>query len=150
MGKNELTFLRFAAVGGAFGYCLGLNIDRWIGRNTRAGVILSVVLLLLVTALLLWTWREHRRLQKQWKELEAKFPRLRLEDVDAAKQEAAAARLSMLNTLSHEPSITCPVCDMTSYNINDVKNGWCGNCHRQTSPAAARYVQAAAEREGKN
>lgn len=29
-------------------------------------------------------------------------------------------------------SITCPVCGMTSYNLNDVANGYCGNCHAYT------------------
>ena len=26
-------------------------------------------------------------------------------------------------------SITCPRCGMTSYNPNDVREGYCGNCH---------------------
>jgi ribosomal protein L37E len=29
-------------------------------------------------------------------------------------------------------SITCPKCGMTSYNPNDVLNGYCGNCHEYT------------------
>jgi len=29
-------------------------------------------------------------------------------------------------------SITCPVCDMTSYNPNDIREGYCGNCHDWT------------------
>jgi len=32
-----------------------------------------------------------------------------------------------------EPSITCPECAMTSYNPNDIRHGYCGNCHRYTS-----------------
>jgi hypothetical protein len=31
-----------------------------------------------------------------------------------------------------EPSITCPVCAMTSYNPNDIREGYCGNCHEFT------------------
>lgn len=27
------------------------------------------------------------------------------------------------------PSITCPICEMISYNKNDVINRYCGNCH---------------------
>ena len=27
------------------------------------------------------------------------------------------------------PSFTCPVCRMTSFNLNDVANRYCGNCH---------------------
>ena len=31
-------------------------------------------------------------------------------------------------------SITCPRCGMTSHNSNDVREGYCGNCHDWTSP----------------
>lgn len=31
-------------------------------------------------------------------------------------------------------SITCPVCHRTSYNPNDVREGYCGACHDWTSP----------------
>ena len=31
------------------------------------------------------------------------------------------------------PSITCPRCLMTSYNPNDIREGYCGNCHDWTS-----------------
>lgn len=27
------------------------------------------------------------------------------------------------------PSITCPRCQKTSYNVNDVIHGYCGYCH---------------------
>jgi protein-arginine kinase activator protein McsA len=27
------------------------------------------------------------------------------------------------------PSITCPRCGMTSYNPNDIRERYCGNCH---------------------
>ena len=30
------------------------------------------------------------------------------------------------------PSVTCPRCGMTSYNENDIKQGYCGNCHDWT------------------
>lgn len=29
----------------------------------------------------------------------------------------------------NEPSYTCPVCKMTSYNPNDIQHRYCGNCH---------------------
>lgn len=32
------------------------------------------------------------------------------------------------------PSITCPKCGMTSYHPEDVKQGYCGNCHDWTGP----------------
>lgn len=32
-----------------------------------------------------------------------------------------------------QPSITCPVCHMTSYNPNDIREGYCGNCHAWTA-----------------
>lgn len=31
-------------------------------------------------------------------------------------------------------AIRCPVCLMVSYNRNDVREGYCGNCHRWTAP----------------
>lgn len=30
--------------------------------------------------------------------------------------------------MTDQPSITCPVCSMTSYNPTDVEMGYCGNC----------------------
>jgi len=30
-------------------------------------------------------------------------------------------------------SITCPQCGRTSYNVNDIEQGYCGNCHDWTS-----------------
>lgn len=32
------------------------------------------------------------------------------------------------------PSIMCPVCSHTSHNSNDVREGYCGNCHDWTTP----------------
>lgn len=32
------------------------------------------------------------------------------------------------------PSITCPVCKMTSYHPKDIEHGYCGNCHDYTTP----------------
>ncbi len=33
-------------------------------------------------------------------------------------------------------SITCPTCGRTSHNVNDVREGYCGNCHDWTTPPA--------------
>ena len=30
-------------------------------------------------------------------------------------------------------SITCPMCGMTSFNVVDVSEGYCGNCHSYTA-----------------
>jgi hypothetical protein len=35
-----------------------------------------------------------------------------------------------------QPHFTCPVCGMTSYNPNDIREGYCGNCHAWTGPQA--------------
>jgi hypothetical protein len=36
---------------------------------------------------------------------------------------------------SDEPSYTCPRCNMTSYNPNDIRYRYCGNCHQfETRP----------------
>jgi hypothetical protein len=31
-------------------------------------------------------------------------------------------------------SFTCPICLRTSYNPNDVREGYCGHCHDFTGP----------------
>jgi hypothetical protein len=33
-------------------------------------------------------------------------------------------------TITEYPSITCPVCQWTSYNPNDIRERYCGHCHR--------------------
>jgi hypothetical protein len=35
--------------------------------------------------------------------------------------------------VSEHPSITCPVCAMTSYHPKDIEHGYCGNCHDYTA-----------------
>ena len=45
-----------------------------------------------------------------------------------------------------QPSITCPVCDRTSYNPNDIEWGYCGYCHAYTGVVdpmmkARRFVE---------
>jgi protein-arginine kinase activator protein McsA len=42
-----------------------------------------------------------------------------------------------------DESITCPECGMTSYNPNDVAEGYCGNCHAFTSTTAMTPIIAA-------
>lgn len=37
--------------------------------------------------------------------------------------------------MSEQPSITCPRCSRTSYNPNDIAQGYCGYCHWWTSDA---------------
>jgi hypothetical protein len=34
--------------------------------------------------------------------------------------------------MADHPSITCPVCGMTSYHPKDVEHAYCGNCHEYT------------------
>jgi len=36
------------------------------------------------------------------------------------------------------PSITCPRCGMTSYNPNDIREGYCGSCHDFTGEPTER------------
>jgi hypothetical protein len=47
--------------------------------------------------------------------------------------EAENARLT-INVEEEDPSrnFTCPICKMTSYNVNDAAHGYCGNCHAFT------------------
>jgi hypothetical protein len=39
-----------------------------------------------------------------------------------------------------QPSITCPRCGRTSYNLNDIREGYCGNCHDWTSAKPVQIV----------
>lgn len=36
----------------------------------------------------------------------------------------------ILGNNNGQPSITCTDCGMTSYNPNDIKHKYCGNCHK--------------------
>lgn len=36
------------------------------------------------------------------------------------------------------PRITCPSCGLTSYNPNDIRQGYCGLCHDWTSKPPTR------------
>lgn len=42
----------------------------------------------------------------------------------------------------NQPSIQCPLCDMVSYNPNDILHGYCGNCHDWTSPPLRQFTCA--------
>ena len=46
------------------------------------------------------------------------------------------------------PSFTCPRCHLTSYNENDVREGYCGNCHDWTAGSVSARDQAAPEVPG--
>jgi hypothetical protein len=37
--------------------------------------------------------------------------------------------------ISGAPSLTCPICKRTTHNRHDIQQGYCGFCHRFTSPA---------------
>lgn len=37
--------------------------------------------------------------------------------------------------MTDQPSITCPKCQRTSCNPNDIREGYCGNCHDWTGPS---------------
>lgn len=42
-----------------------------------------------------------------------------------------------------QPSITCPICGMTSYHPEDIRNSYCGNCHWWTSdPDLVEFMPA--------
>ena len=43
-------------------------------------------------------------------------------------EELAAAEAAA--QASGHPHITCPKCGMTSYNANDIRERYCGNCHQ--------------------
>jgi hypothetical protein len=39
--------------------------------------------------------------------------------------------------MTDQPHFTCPDCGATSYNPNDIREGYCGRCHRWTGVASA-------------
>lgn len=45
-----------------------------------------------------------------------------------------SARPSSTDLAELHSDITCPRCGMTSSNPNDVREGYCGNCHDWTTP----------------
>jgi len=50
--------------------------------------------------------------------------------------------------MTEQPSITCPDCGRTSYNPNDIEQGYCGYCHDWTShPASVREAEGALPRK---
>lgn len=50
----------------------------------------------------------------------------------ATMEELADASTGYPSRRGEQPSITCPVCAMTSYNPHDIVAGYCGNCHAWT------------------
>lgn len=38
----------------------------------------------------------------------------------------------MLRAVEGDPAFTCPRCGMTSHSADDVREGYCGNCHDWT------------------
>ena len=52
-----------------------------------------------------------------------------------AQREAAGpirGQRALVTIIDEVESFTCPRCGMTSYNPNDVREGYCGNCHDWT------------------
>jgi hypothetical protein len=43
------------------------------------------------------------------------------------------ARLAQATVNRMTNGFTCPVCGMTSHNPNDIREGYCGNCHTWTA-----------------
>lgn len=67
-----------------------------------------------------------------------RFPRPENDPCKCKSMKWRGQRLRMgpLGPLN-DPSFTCPVCDMTSHNPNDVEWGYCGNCHGYTGTVDA-------------
>lgn len=45
-------------------------------------------------------------------------------------QWISVLELSEWTAVNAQPSITCPVCHRTSYNLNDIREKYCGFCHK--------------------
>ena len=71
------------------------------------------------------------------------------DDPRLTRRQAAEAALALFERLDREaemnalakrcqwPSITCPKCGRTSYNVNDIEQGYCGQCHAWTADRSA-------------
>lgn len=60
--------------------------------------------------------------------------------LDRLRQLEPVLQPSVLQPSVLQPSITCPRCGRTSYNPNDIREGYCGNCHDWTSAKAVEIV----------
>jgi ribosomal protein L37E len=49
---------------------------------------------------------------------------------------------------TEQPSITCPRCGRTSYNPNDIREGYCGFCHDWTQKGHIHEGQQEGRRNG--
>jgi ribosomal protein L37E len=60
----------------------------------------------------------------------------------------AASRYRYVRTIDNEhPRYMCPRCGMTSYNANDIEQGYCGACHDWTRIRRYAVIEAAADVE---
>jgi hypothetical protein len=53
-----------------------------------------------------------------------------LHGVKAAELLATAQQYGWIVTTAGRPSFTCPVCGAVSYNPNDIREQYCGRCHK--------------------
>jgi len=56
--------------------------------------------------------------------------KIKLKRGGKAERWAPRVQEITLKDFEKEPSIICPKCGMESYNPNDIKNQYCGNCHQ--------------------
>lgn len=52
----------------------------------------------------------------------------------AIMRHPAIRFLVMTSGDARQPSIICPRCHFRSYNPQDIREGYCGNCHDWTTP----------------
>jgi hypothetical protein len=92
-------------------------------------LIFNVVVCVLIIANGFLYWRVIRGLLKRIEALESVRGVYIVQKSPDARQGDSEARRAIV------VSITCPMCGMTSHNPDDVKNGYCGNCHAYTGKA---------------
>jgi hypothetical protein len=57
---------------------------------------------------------------------------------DAGYVRALCARLASFAAKAGQPRFTCPACLMTSYHPEDIRRGYCANCHDWTGANASQ------------
>ena len=43
--------------------------------------------------------------------------------------------------MTDQPLITCPACGAVSYNVNDIREGYCGRCHDWTGQPRSEIAE---------
>jgi len=108
---------------------------------TIIAVVINLVVCVLIVAINIRRYRFDRDLLKRVETLEEAaglirdlFTARKPADAPTGDSERSRGIVGYFHDSFTDPSITCPMCGMTSHNENDVISGYCANCHAYTTP----------------